>query len=170
MLLHLNNFHIIWFPNCNKFLQDKKFPISGNYNFLYTFLQKKRVLNFAHIFFFSGKCSSLISLHLRTIESDGGLEYSSEVKTASTQTRPQSKRKKREKRPLSSTRGAKRSGGKSSLERIEGFEVTTTTMNVATTASNTSSPKKISGKRLLLRSQGCKIETSSSNESLYSAK
>ena len=144
-------------------------PILESYNFLNTFLQKKRVLNFAHIFFFSGKCSSLISLHLRTIESDGGLEYSSEVKTASTQTRPQSKRKKREKRPLSSTRGAKRSGGKSSLERIEGFEVTTT-MNVATTASNTSSPKKISGKRLLLRSQGCKIETSSSNESLYSAK
>ena len=90
-------------------------------------------------------------------ESDGGLEYSSEVKTASTQTRPQSKRKKREKRPLSSSRGTKRSG-KSSLEKIE-------------TTVEATNPKKISGKRLLMRSQGCKIDiTSSSNESLYSSK
>ena len=148
---------------------EKNFPFQETTIFSTHFCRKKTCSKLCPYFFFSGKCSSLISLHLRTIESDGGLEYSSEVKTASTQTRPQSKRKKREKRPLSSTRGAKRSGGKSSLERIEGFEVTTT-MNVATTASNTSSPKKISGKRLLLRSQGCKIETSSSNESLYSAK
>ena len=92
-------------------------------------------------------------------ESDGGLEYSSEVKTASTQTRPQSKRKKREKRPLSSSRGTKRSG-KSSLEKIE-TTITTVEAN----------PKKISGKRLLMRSQGCKVDiTSSSNESLYSSK
>ena len=114
---------------------------------------------------YCGKCSSLISLHLRTIESDGGLEYSSEVKTASTQTRPQSKRKNREKRRLSSSRGAggaKRSG-KSSLERIE-----SAAFIVEATASVPA--KRISGKRLLIRSQGCKAESSSSNESIYSAK
>ena len=124
---------------------------------------------------YCGKCSSLISLHLRTIDSDGGLEYSSEVKTASTQTRPQSKRKKRDtKRPpgaLSFSRGAppqsKQRLVKSSLERIEDQSTTT-----ATTGMSIGSSKKLvgAGRKLLIRSQGCKAETSSSNESLYSAK
>ena len=119
---------------------------------------------------YCGKCSSLISLHLRTIDSDGGLEYSSEVKTASTQTRPQSKRKKRDKRPalmsFSRAHPPKRLV-KSSLERIEAIGPTTGDQ----TATSISSKKLgATGKRLLIRSQGCKAETSSSNESLYSAK
>ena len=122
---------------------------------------------------YCGKCSSLISLHLRTIDSDGGLEYSSEVKTASTQTRPQSKRKKRDKRPalmsFSRAHPPKRLV-KSSLERIEaiGPTIAPTTGDQSTSISS----KKLgaTGKRLLIRSQGCKAETSSSNESLYSAK
>ena len=123
---------------------------------------------------YCGKCSSLISLHLRTIDSDGGLEYSSEVKTASTQTRPQSKRKKRDKRPalmsFSRAHPPKRLV-KSSLERIEaigGPTIAPTTGDPSTSISS----KKLgaTGKRLLIRSQGCKAETSSSNESLYSAK
>ena len=120
---------------------------------------------------YCGKCSSLISLHLRTIDSDGGLEYSSEVKTASTQTRPQSKRKKRDKRPalmsFSRAHPPKRLV-KSSLERIEAIGPTIATGDQSTSISS----KKLgaTGKRLLIRSQGCKAETSSSNESLYSAK
>ena len=122
---------------------------------------------------YCGKCSSLISLHLRTIDSDGGLEYSSEVKTASTQTRPQSKRKKRDKRPalmsFSRAHPPKRLV-KSSLERIEAIGPTIATTGDQTASSISSKKLGATGKRLLIRSQGCKAETSSSNESLYSAK
>ena len=123
---------------------------------------------------YCGKCSSLISLHLRTIDSDGGLEYSSEVKTASTQTRPQSKRKKRDKRPalmsFSRAHPPKRLV-KSSLERIEAIGPTIApTTGDQSTSSISSKKLGATGKRLLIRSQGCKAETSSSNESLYSAK
>lgn len=121
---------------------------------------------------YCGKCSSLISLHLRTIDSDGGLfEYSSEVKTASTQTRPQSKRKQKRdtKRPggaLSFSRGSAPQSKRLVKSSLESGDHQSTSLG--------SSSKKLvtsgAGKKLLIRSQGCKAETSSSNESLYSAK
>ena len=50
---------------------------------------------------YCGRCSSLISLHLRTIESDGEL-----TRTAATQTRPQSKGKMKQKRPRKTSRSS----------------------------------------------------------------
>lgn len=103
---------------------------------------------------YCGKCSSLISLHLRTIESDGGLEYSSEVRTAATQTRPQSKQKRRVKRPSSSRSPKKK------------------TASVELPTEAVPSPRKIGpapGKRLLVRSSPGKVDdSSSSNESIFS--
>jgi hypothetical protein len=112
---------------------------------------------------FCGKCSSLVSLHMRTIESDGGLE--SEVISASTQTRPQAKRKRRDQRQPLSARGCAKKSSRSSLETVETSMPALTT----TTGQVDASPRKNS-RRLLARSLPGKAETSSSNESLYSGK
>merc|ERR1719491_1865853 len=61
---------------------------------------------------YCGKCSSLISLHLRTLESDSGLEFF--TKTASTQTRPQSKGKSKPNRRPNSKKTSR-----CSLEKTE---------------------------------------------------
>merc|ERR1719510_313500 len=78
---------------------------------------------------YCGKCSSLISLHLRTIESDGDFTRTN----AATQTRPQSKGKK--------TKGQKqRPSRKSSRYSLDKMETTST--NLVTTASEVS-PKRL---------------------------
>ena len=105
---------------------------------------------------YCGKCSSLISLHLRTIESDGEL-----MRTTSTQTRPQSRGKsKKRARPERASAGAHSAvagGRKSSRNSLE--EV---------------SPSRKLKRSLPIRSyptvsRTTAFESSSSNESLHSS-
>lgn len=110
---------------------------------------------------YCGKCSSLISLHLRTIESDGEL-----TRTASTQTRPQSKGKLNRQK-LKPTRKSP----KCSLEKME--SVLTATSGSAT-ATEVSPSRKLKRTHPLRSSSFLPLsrtayESSSSNESLHSS-
>lgn len=110
---------------------------------------------------YCGKCSSLISLHLRTIESDWEL-----TRTASTQTRPQSKGKLNSRQKLKPARKSP----KCSLEKME----------IVTAAAPLTASTEVSPSRKLKRSHPLRsasflplsrtaFETSSSNESLHSS-
>ena len=106
---------------------------------------------------YCGKCSSLISLHLRTIESDGEL-----MRTTSTQTRPQSKGKAK-KQKLRPSGSAARKSSRNSLDKVEAVvEATSPSRRL-----KKGHLRSLQGPAMVSRSTG--FESSSSNESLHSS-
>ena len=125
---------------------------------------------------YCGRCSSLISLHLRTIESDGEL-----TKTAkATQTRPQSKGKLKSNKWNSNSRAGS-CKKRCSLEKMEAAASSSSVVTVAAASTQASMAEASSPsrrlKRMPLRSTsflplsrtGPQFDSSSSDESLHSS-
>ena len=125
---------------------------------------------------YCGKCSSLLSLHLRTIESDG--EF---TRTASTQTRPQSKGKSKLARRPNSKKSSRCSLLENAASKIASISAASNTASISTaTGPGThyeASPRRLKRSHPALRSTSflptisrtTAFESSSSNESLHSS-